>query len=64
MIESYKDLIVWLKSMGLAEAVYHILPASENFGLRTQIRRAVVSIPSNIAEGYRRQLSVVTNNFF
>lgn len=58
MIESYKDLIVWQKSMDLAEAIYYVtefLPSSENFGLRTQIRRAVVSVPSNIAEGYGRQ---------
>jgi len=58
MIESYKDLIVWQKSMDLAELVYSVteaLPASENFGIKSQIRRAVVSIPSNIAEGYGRQ---------
>lgn len=58
MIQSYKDLIVWQKSMNLAEAIYHVtesLPNSENFGLKTQIRRAAVSIPSNIAEGYGRQ---------
>ncbi len=60
MIESYKDLIVWQKSMDLAELVYHfseILPSSENFGLKSQIRRAAISIPSNIAEGYGRQSS-------
>ncbi|MDP2036979.1 MAG: four helix bundle protein, partial [Ignavibacteria bacterium] len=54
MIRSYKDLIVWQKSMDLAEAIYLItesLPSYENYGLRTQIRRAAVSIPSNIAEG-------------
>lgn len=58
MIRSYKDLIVWQKSMDLAEAIYLItesLPSTENYGLRTQIRRAAVSIPSNIAEGYGRQ---------
>lgn len=60
MIESYKDLIVWQKSMDLAELVYQVtetLPSSENFGLKSQIRRAAISIPSNIAEGYGRQSS-------
>ena len=58
MIQSYKDLIVWQKSTDLAEEIYHVTEAltnSENFGLKTQIRRAAVSIPSNIAEGYGRQ---------
>jgi four helix bundle protein len=57
-ISSYKDLIVWQKGMDLAESVYNIsknLPANEQFGLTSQIRRAAVSIPSNIAEGYGRQ---------
>ncbi|KAF0153320.1 MAG: S23 ribosomal protein [Ignavibacteria bacterium] len=60
MIRSYKDLIVWQKSMDLAEAIYLIiesLPSSENYGIKSQIRRAAVSIPSNIAEGYGRQSS-------
>ena len=58
MINSYKDLIVWQKSMDLAESVYRIsekLPSKENYGLISQMRRAAVSIPSNIAEGYGRQ---------
>lgn len=60
MIRSYKDLIVWQKSMGLVESIYHIsenLPSKEQFGLISQMRRAAVSIPSNIAEGYGRQSS-------
>jgi four helix bundle protein len=57
-IRSYKDLIVWQKSMGLVEVIYRItenLPSKEQFGLISQMRRAAVSIPSNIAEGYGRQ---------
>lgn len=55
---SYQDLIVWQKSMDLVVAVYEltrIFPSNEQFGLISQLRRAVVSIPSNIAEGYRRK---------
>lgn len=58
MIKSYKDLTVWQKSMDLVESIYRIteeFPTNENFGLISQMRRAVVSIPSNIAEGYGRQ---------
>ena len=57
-ILSYKDLIVWQKSMELVAKVYRItleLPAAEQWGLVSQMRRAAVSIPSNIAEGYGRQ---------
>ena len=54
MIRSFRDLMVWRKSMALAERVYHAsaaFPRSEIFGLTAQVRRAAVSIPSNIAEG-------------
>ena len=57
-IRSFKDLIVWQRSMDLAVTIYKItqkLPASELFGLTSQLRRGAVSIPSNIAEGYGRQ---------
>jgi four helix bundle protein len=57
-IRSFKDLIVWQRSMDLAVSIYRTtqkLPASEQFGLTSQLRRAAVSIPSNIAEGYGRQ---------
>lgn len=57
-IRSYKDLMVWQKSMSLAVKIYRTtqkLPASERFGLTSQLRRASVSVPSNIAEGYGRQ---------
>ena len=59
-VESYKDLIVWQKSMDLVESIYRIselLPSKEQFGLISQMRRAAVSIPSNIAEGYGRHSS-------
>lgn len=55
--QSYKDLIVWQKSLKLTHLVYNItkrLPKSELFGLVSQMQRSAVSIPSNIAEGYDR----------
>ena len=54
MVKSFRDLQVWQKAMDLADAVYTAtadFPRVEVFGLTAQIRRAVVSIPSNIAEG-------------
>ena len=54
----YKDLVVWQKAMELTDEVYHLarlLPKEELFSLSDQVRRAAVSIPSNIAEGYGRQ---------
>ena len=56
-IKSYRDLIVWQKSMELVKEVYLItkkLPKEEQYGLTSQIRRSSISIPSNIAEGYGR----------
>jgi four helix bundle protein len=53
----YQKLIVWQEAMGLVTEVYRIterLPATERFGLCQQLRRAAVSIPSNIAEGAGR----------
>ncbi len=58
MVNSHKDLLVWQRSMDLVESIYIItakLPTNEQFGLISQMRRAAVSIPSNIAEGYGRQ---------
>lgn len=58
MINSYKDLIVWQKSIDLVVEIYALtqkFPKTEAFGLSSQMRRASVSIPSNITEGYRRQ---------
>ena len=56
-IKTYKDLIVWQKSMNLVVEVYLLteeFPASEQYGLTAQIRRSAVSIPANIAEGRRK----------
>jgi len=58
MVRSYKDLLVWQRSMDLVETVYKLtakLPRTEQFGLVAQMRRSSVSVPSNIAEGYGRQ---------
>ena len=55
--QQFEDLIVWQKSMSLAEEIYKVTKRGEfakDWGLRDQIRKAVVSIPSNIAEGYGR----------
>lgn len=57
MLNSYKDLIVWQKAMDLAEEVYLLskrFPKEEQFAFTYQIRRAVVSVPSKIAEGKGR----------
>ena len=57
MQQSYKELIVWQKSMDLVVKIYEItekFPDSESRGLVSQMRRSAVSIPSNIAEGKRR----------
>lgn len=54
---SYRDLMVWQKSVDLVIEVYKLtedFPSSELYGLTSQMRRAVVSIPANIAEGRRR----------
>ncbi|MEI2689655.1 MAG: four helix bundle protein [Anaerolineae bacterium] len=56
-IDSYRDLHVWQLAMDLCVRTYQVsahFPNSEVYGLTAQIRRASVSIPSNIAEGYRR----------
>ena len=56
-LKSYRDLLVWQKSMDLVVAVYQVatkLPPSERYGLTAQMQRAAVSIPSNISEGYGR----------
>ncbi len=55
--QNFKDLIAWQKSMDMAEAVYAAtrgFPKEELYGLTSQVRRAAVSVPSNIAEGQAR----------
>lgn len=55
--KSYKDLEVWQKGMALVKDIYKVtadFPGEEKFGLVNQVRRAAVSIPSNIAEGHAR----------
>ncbi|HZF01916.1 MAG TPA: four helix bundle protein [Methylomirabilota bacterium] len=55
--QSYRDLLVWQKAMTLAKVIYKItaeFPSEEKFGLISQMRRAAVSVPSNIAEGQAR----------
>ena len=62
-ITSYRDLTVWQRGMELCQAVYRAtvaFPDSEHFGLTSQMRRASVSIPSNIAEGHGR---LTTNEY-
>ncbi|WP_052464533.1 four helix bundle protein [Geoalkalibacter subterraneus] len=56
-VQSYKDLIVWQKAMDLVAMIYQVtraFPKEELYGLTNQLRRAAVSIPSNIAEGHAR----------
>jgi four helix bundle protein len=56
-MSNHKDLVAWREAMSLVEAVYRDtenFPRDETFGLRAQVRRAAVSVPSNIAEGSGR----------
>ncbi len=56
-VQNYRQLVVWQKAMGLVKYVYELtkkFPREELYGLTLQIRRAVISIPSNIAEGQGR----------
>ena|ERR1039458_8163940 len=56
-ISHFRDLRVWQRGMDVVEAVYRVsarFPKAEVFGLAAQIRRAAVSVPSNIAEGHAR----------
>ena len=57
-IRSYKDLHIWQEGIALVDSVYRLttsLPSGETYGLTSQMRRAAVSVPANIAEGYARK---------
>lgn len=61
----YSELVVWQKAMDLVEEIYRLtlqLPNEEKFGLTSQIRRAAVSIPANIAEGHGRKYTNAYQN--
>jgi four helix bundle protein len=58
MVRHYRDLVVWQRSMDLAVQSFRLasaFPASETYGLASQVRRAAASIPANIAEGHGRE---------
>lgn len=60
-VRDYSDLVAWQRAMDLVEGVYRItkrFPKEELYGLTCQVRRAAVSVPSNIAEGQGRQTTV------
>ena len=64
--KSFKDLVVWQKSYKLVLEIYKVtkaFPKSESYALSQQMRKAAVSIPSNIAEGYGRKHRVEYNQF-
>ncbi|MBK9712038.1 MAG: four helix bundle protein [Kouleothrix sp.] len=66
VVKSYRDLEVWQKSVVLTKAVYQAtgsFPTQEKFGLVNQMRRAAVSIPSNIAEGHARSSTLEYKRF-
>jgi len=57
---NHRDLDAWKEAMGLAESVYHSTrgyPVAERYGLTAQMRRAAISVPANIAEGFARRSS-------
>ena len=66
MAKSYRDLIAWQKAIALVTEIYRItrqFPKEEIYGLTSQLRRAAVSIPSNIAEGQSRLSKLEFKNF-
>ncbi len=54
-IEKFEDIISWQKAKTLAVGVYEVFNSSKDFGFKSQIERAAVSVMNNIAEGYERQ---------
>lgn len=66
-IKSYKELIVWQKAMELAREIFKLtekFPKSELYGIVSQMRRAAVAIPSDIAEGYGRRSQKEYSRFY
>lgn len=65
-IESYRDLLIWQQAMDLVTETYVLTrnwPKDEIYGLTSQVRRASVSVPANIAEGYGRESRASYQNF-
>ena len=65
--KSFQDLIVWQKAHKLVLKIYSMtkkFPSDERFGLTNQMRRSAVSIPANIAEGFRRKTEVDKVRFY
>lgn len=65
--KSFQDLIVWKKAHEFVLAVYaitHTFPREEQYGLSSQFRRAAISIPANIAEGFRKKGRADKARFF
>ncbi|HVR35976.1 MAG TPA: four helix bundle protein [Methylomirabilota bacterium] len=65
-IRSFRDLLVWQKGIALTKDIYALtqrFPTDEKFGLVSQLRRAAVSVPSNIAEGQARRSSAEFSQF-
>lgn len=66
MAGDYKGLVVWQKAMQAAKEIYRVapdLPREETYGLRSQLTRAAVSVPTNIAEGWARETPRDTGHF-
>ena len=66
-ITDFKDLVAWQKAHGLAVNIYkatEIFPKGEQFGLTNQVRRAIVSVASNIAEGFGRRTKADRIHFY
>jgi len=66
-VAKYKNLIVWQKANELAIRVYKLtedFPKKETFGITSQIRRSVLSVPTNIVEGYGRRTKIELSRFF
>ncbi len=67
MVQSYRDLVAWNKAIELVTEIYrmtHDFPKEELFGLTSQIRRAAISIPSNIAEERKDYPKANSGNFW